>query len=55
MGKYTEYVGFLEAEDQWDIITQLVLAGIEDEDFERALDSRVCDLEETIDVSAYRR
>ena len=45
----TEYIWLLPTEEQCEIITKLVLAGIEGEDLERALDGRVCDLEDTID------
>ena len=55
MSKYTEYIWMLPVEDQADLMVELAFAGIEGEDLDRAMDGRVCDLEDTIDVSAYRR
>ena len=54
MSKYTEYIWTLPVEDQADLLVELVFAGVEGEDLDKAMDGRVCDLEDTIDVSAYR-
>ena len=46
----TEYIWRLPRSVQSEIMLALDLAGIEGEDFERAMDSRLCDLEDTIDI-----
>ena len=54
MSKYTEYIWMLPVEEQADLLVELAFAGIEGEDLDRAMDGRVCDLEDTIDVSNWR-
>ena len=50
----TRYIWTLSAEEQQLIYERLLTAGIIDEDLERAMDGRICDLEDTIDVSDWR-
>ena len=50
----THYIWTLPANEQREIYARLVMAGIEGEDLELAMDGRVCDLEDTIDVSDWR-
>lgn len=49
----TRYIWSLSVEEQQLIYERLLLAGIEGEDLELALDGRVCDLEDTIDISEF--
>lgn len=51
---YTAYIWTLPQGIQQEIRTRLELAGVEDDDLELALDGRVCDLEDTIDVRDWR-
>lgn len=46
----TEYIWLMSQDEQCAIMHELVLAGIEGDDLERAMDGRLCDLEDTIDV-----
>ena len=46
----TEYIELLPERVQREIAEELERVGIEGEDFERAMSSRVCDLEDTVDV-----
>jgi hypothetical protein len=48
---HTQYVALLPEATQRAITTLLIEAGISGKDLERALDSRLCDLVDTIDVS----
>lgn len=50
----TRYIWTLSQAEQAAIMTALLLAGIEGEDLERAMDSRVCDLEDVIDIAEWR-
>ena len=50
----TEYIWMLTSDEQAEILTALCLAGIEGEDLELAMNGRVCDLENTIDISDWR-
>lgn len=50
----TAYIWTLPQQVQQDIRTRLELAGIEGDDLELALDGRVCDLEDTIDIRDWR-
>jgi len=50
----TSYVWALSQEEQVEIMHRLILAGIDGEDLERAMDGRVCDLADTIDVTDWR-
>lgn len=47
----TRYIWELTTIEQQRIASALVEAGIFGEDFERAMDGRICDLEDTIDIS----
>lgn len=49
----TRYIWTLPGEVQREILNDLLLAGIEGEDVERAMDGRLCDLEDTIDIRRY--
>lgn len=51
---FTRYIWTLPQEVQCEILHKLLLAGIEGEDLERAMDGRVCDLEDTIDIRDWR-
>lgn len=50
----TRYIWTLSSEEQAAIMTALLLAGIEGEDLERAMDGRICDLEDTIDIEEWK-
>ena len=50
----TSYIWTLSQEEQAAIMTALMLAGIEGEDLELAMNGRVCDLEDTIDIEEWR-
>lgn len=50
----TRYIWTLSQEEQQLIYERLLMAGIDGEDVERAMDGRICDLEDTIDVSDWR-
>jgi len=50
----TRHIWTLPQDEQAAIMTALLLAGIEGDDLERAMDSRVCDLENTIDISEWK-
>lgn len=50
----TEYIWMLTADEQRLIYERLLEVGIIDEDLETALDGRVCDLEDTIDIAEWR-
>ena len=50
----TRYIWTLSQREQQEIYLALLMAGIEGEDLELAMDGRVCDLEDTIDVSKWR-
>lgn len=51
----TRYIWTLSQQEQQLIYERLLLAGIEGEDLELALDGRVCDLEDTIDISEFMK
>lgn len=46
----TTYIAMLPLEKRNDIFRALVKAGITGEDLDNAMDSRLCDLEDTIDL-----
>lgn len=50
----TRYIWTLSQDEQAAIYTALLLAGIEGEDLELAMNGRVCDLEDTIDIEEWR-
>jgi len=50
----TRYIWTLTAEEQQAIYAALLMAGIEGEDLELAMDGRICDLEDTIDIREWR-
>ena len=50
----TRWVVELPREQQWEIYVALLRAGVTGEDIGRGMNSRVCDLEDTIDVSPWR-
>ena len=50
----TRYIWTLSRAEQAAIMTALILAGVEGEDLSRAMDGRVCDLEDTIDIGEWR-
>ena len=50
----TRYIWMLTQEEQAAIMTALILAGVEGDDLERAMDGRICDLEDTIDIREWR-
>lgn len=50
----TRYIWTLPQQVQQEIYIALLMAGVEGEDVERAMDGRVCDLEDTIDIGAWR-
>lgn len=50
----TAYIWMLPQQVQQEIILALLMAGIDGDDIERAMDGRVCDLEDTIDIGAWR-
>ena len=51
---FTRFIYTLPQSIQQEIYLALLLAGIEGEDLELAMSSRVCDLEDTIDVRDWR-
>jgi len=51
----TRYIWALPRDEQERIYAALLMAGIEGEDLELAMDGRICDLEDTIDISEWRR
>ena len=50
----TRYIWTLTQDEQAAIMTALILAGVEGDDLERAMDGRICDLEDTIDIREWR-
>ena len=50
----TRYVNALPHAERLEIARRLVLAGISGEDLARAMNGRVCDLEDTIDTTPWR-
>ena len=46
----TRYICTLDRDEQERILFALLMAGIEGEDLELAMNGRICDLEDTIDV-----
>ena len=50
----TRYIWTLSQQEQAEIYTALLLAGIEGNDLELAMDGRICDLEDTIDIGRWR-
>ena len=46
----TRYVASMDTETREQIRNLLILAELDNEDIDRAMDSRVCDLEDTIDI-----
>lgn len=50
----TRYIWSLSDEEQQLIYERLLLASIEGENLELALDGRVCDLEDTISIAEWR-
>ena len=50
----TRYIWTLSQQEQQLIYERLLEAGITDEDLELALDGRVCDLEDTINIEEWR-
>ena len=50
----TAYIWTLPQLVQQEILDALLMAGIEGDDVERAMDGRVCDLEDTIDIRDWR-
>jgi len=48
------YIWMLPATMQREIMCALLAAGIEGEDLELAMDGRVCDLEDTINIDPWR-
>lgn len=50
----TRYIWELPVEIQQEIASALVEAGIFGADFERAMDGRVCDLEDAIDITPFK-
>lgn len=51
----TEHVCTLGKDEKLQVIELLVGAGISGDDLRRAMNSRVCDLEDTVDVSRIGR
>lgn len=49
----TKFIWTLPQDVQCEIRHALILAGIEGEDVERAMDSRLCDLEDAINVTKF--
>lgn len=47
----TQYIWMLDVREQQLIYERLLEAGVDGEDLELALNGRICDLEDTIDVS----
>lgn len=50
----TRYIWTLPVSMQQEIYQALLLAGVEGEDLERAMDGRICDLEDTISIEEWR-
>ena len=50
----TRYINELPRETQWSVYVELMRAGITGEDIARAMNSRLCDLENTIDIDEWR-
>lgn len=50
----TRHVATMPSEKQAEIAEALHRAGIGGDDFERAMNSRLCDLEDTIDIEEWR-
>lgn len=50
----TRYIWTLPEQERREILAALLGAGIGGEDLERALDGRICDLEDTIDIETWR-
>ena len=51
---FTSYIWTLPESERREILHKLLLAGVGGEDVERAMDGRVCDLEDTIDIREWR-
>lgn len=56
---FTQYVGLLPKELRWGVLSALKLRQLNVEELNDAMNSRLCDLEETIDVqkllSSYKK
>ena len=50
----TSYIWTLPQQVQQEIYNALLMAGVDGEDVERAMDGRVCDLEDAIDIREWR-
>lgn len=50
----TRYIWTLPVSMQQEIYQALLLAGVEGEDLELAMDGRICDLEDTISIEQWR-
>jgi len=50
----TRYIWTLSQDEQAAIMTALLLAGIEGEELELAMNGRICDLEDTINIAEWR-
>ena len=50
----TRYIWTLTQAEQAAIMHALLLAGVEGEDLELAMNGRICDLEDTIDIAEWR-
>lgn len=50
----TTFIWFLDDNVKAEIEKDLRATGISEEDVQRGLDSRLCDLEDTIDIQKYR-
>ena len=50
----TRYIWTLAASERFAIAMALINAGIGGDDFERAMGGRICDLEDTIDISEWK-
>ena len=50
----TRYIWTLPQQEQQEIYNRLVMAGIEGDDLELAMDGRICDLEDTISIEEWR-
>lgn len=49
----TKYIAQFPLEVQEKINEELIALGLNREDIERAMSSRLCDLEDTIDITSY--
>lgn len=49
----TTYISHLPMEKQIEIKQELIATGLMKEDIERAMSSRLCDLEDTINISSF--